>query len=635
MESRTFLDGLNASEIEVEYSVRGLTSTDPTSAIQLNNELIKEQSNKDIRPKIPHITNLPEIEIETCREKATELNLLSDRLGLHPSIDNSWKLFTRAKHWRDRAERILLTFGNILDINSVVSSLRRLINWHIKCINDAREAEQSRRGAQPSFTPTLNSSPNTTADKEVIRDHQNVSTSNATGAGASYIPPVASSGAIPKTLNMGQQNLLNTIFPPNPNLNTLLSQSQLLGQNSSVPMPHNNVRENQFRLLNQFEPPNVNNINFDNIIQPPNQNLGVERGVVNPQVYERRYFGSDVKLRQKWNTTYDGSSSKNVRDFIYRLETLATDDGYPLENLTKILHMFLLDKASDWFWVFKQNHPATTWVQMRSGIINYFSSYDSEDETKEQIIRRFQGSKESFSDFSLEIQKLNGRLSNRLSEREILQRLFHNMHPALRNATLGYQMQINSIESLRILCSRFEQLWFQTGFDPKKNYDPQVRRRPAISEMQSEILSIGSQQDLNSNFGVPIQACCSCLGTNLGNKTVNQETSTEQGVSSCVEISEVLEQNKVKILNRSDYVICWNCLDMGHIFLECAKPIQHQFCFGCGEKNVIKPNCVKCQKKKIQGNLPSGVFQRGQSRPSQLPISNPNSSQADQHVSTK
>lgn len=57
----------------------------------------------------------------------------------------------------------------------------------------------------------------------------------------------------------------------------------------------------------------------------------------------------DFKLRQHWNISFDDGIIKGYRDFIYRLEVIAKDEGYSLQNLKKILHLFLT--TAGWFWL--------------------------------------------------------------------------------------------------------------------------------------------------------------------------------------------------------------------------------------------------------------------------------------------
>lgn len=49
-------------------------------------------------------------------------------------------------------------------------------------------------------------------------------------------------------------------------------------------------------------------------------------------------------------------------------------------------------------------------------------------------------------------------------------------------------------------------------------------------------------------------------------------------------------------------VKCWKCGDEGHMWDMCVKERQI-FCYGCGLRNVYKPQCLKCWKnsKKYSG----------------------------------
>lgn len=60
-------------------------------------------------------------------------------------------------------------------------------------------------------------------------------------------------------------------------------------------------------------------------------------------------------------------------------------------------------------------------------------------------------------------------------------------------------------------------------------------------------------------------------------------------------------------------VVCWNCLDLGHVFHMCLKNILHIFCHGCGTPNVYLPNCRTCRP--ISGNVQLGMRQTGRSFP--------------------
>lgn len=60
--------------------------------------------------------------------------------------------------------------------------------------------------------------------------------------------------------------------------------------------------------------------------------------------------------------------------------------------------------------------------------------------------------------------------------------------------------------------------------------------------------------------------------------------------------------DSIDAVSKQSMVVCWNCDDLGHTFHDCLVATRNVFCFGCGAKNIYKPNCLRC----IQGNARSG-----------------------------
>ena len=247
---------------------------------------------------------------------------------------------------------------------------------------------------------------------------------------------------------------------------------------------------------------------------------------------------------------------------MFRLELFAKRDGYPQHKLPLIIHSFVSDSAEKWLWVYTRDNPNATWQEMRVALLFRFSSHETERETRRVIERRMQKHKESFNDFSLEIQTLNGRLTQNFSESEMLEILRENMHPALPTMTI--QKHFESIDHLRNVCQKYERLWANSGFDFRNNAEP-MSRRQNISEIKLE-------SDLTDDY-------------NITSLKMN-ETDDTQNVSA-------LHGTDSK---RTEYLICWNCKDLGHRYQDCVKDFTEIFCFGCGRTGVRKPNCEHCLK---------------------------------------
>lgn len=634
-----FLEGLTAPEIEIECFVRGLNMQQSGCKELLAQAFIAEEQDRKKKPLLSHIPQQsnPETEIEMCRAKSAELNLQMTVLGPDPPLESLCLALCRAKHYKDRADRIINTFGNIEDINAVASSLRRIVNHYFRIIND-----KSKQSLPPSLPPVesnvdLNQSFITQKSPESLKLHSKSNAENSTdisqnksAGGGSIVKPTSGSqqfGAIPKfktrpiqnltnprdsdfKLSSNDENILQTADP-----NLILAIAEIMAkvqiaQNDIVDQENrrlSSISENQNKYKNPNERLVSKNDGFDN--RQRVSHLHSHQSQVHNQPEQAEYLlhsrtpmhndniqrDLTYRLKQRWNISFDGSDSSNVKDFIYRFETLARDDGIPEASLVRCLHMFLSNKAHDWYWVYKQNTPLATWIEIRDALIAYFTSYESEDETREMIIRRFQGSKEAFADFALDIQKLNGRLQCKLSEPQLINRLCLNMNPALRNVTLSHQANFRTIEDLRVICQRYEKMWSQTGYDPRNFIDPvrhELRRRPKINELDD-----GTETQYSRETG----------------QFLNESDATEVMIQNEIIAAVQQAQHISTDAERREYVICWNCKEIGHTFFDCNEDITRKFCFGCGRENVRKPDCFNCQKRKSE-NWKSSVNYKRDSR---------------------
>lgn len=448
--------------------------------------------------------------------------------------------------------------------------------------------------------------------------------------------------------NFTQPNPANTPYPP---MYANFSEFQNFGQNNFPSNFQNNLPvippqyDSQFRNIqtpsiqmnqhfqNPVVEPNLNflNLNIENMpnvpIQiPPNYLLGSVPQVPANQVAaaceprpqpqnqyadlnrpEHLYFS---KHPPKWNISFDGldasqatKRSLDVNDFVFRLQTFAEQDNFPINRLPNIVHNYVTDTAEKWWWVFKRSHPNATWREVRDALITRFCNQESERATRRTLESRCQKSRESFSDFALELESINGRLSQRyrFSEIELLEIMRENMNPALRNVTLN--SRVLTIEELRSLCQRYEILWSQSGHDPRSINDGPNRKN--ISELEVSFL--------------PPPAC-----------------SYSQNVSNNSETSLLLNQPQFSNFDPSlsavaKNICCWNCKASTHTFYDCPNDQLHVFCFGCGQENVRRPNCSRCIKSYSENRKPN-TSRSGEAR--SIPIITAQCTQKTQTVAT-
>lgn len=200
--------------------------------------------------------------------------------------------------------------------------------------------------------------------------------------------------------------------------------------------------------------------------------------------------GVSIQLNGKFSGRDSRRGDENVQDFITRLEEHAAQDGVPQYELVTLLRNYITDKADKWYYNFIRKSKHATWKQMKTALLERFSSLEGDRETRKFIRSRVQYPKESFNDFLTEIESANYRLLRPLPDDEVLDILLDNMNPALKNAT--NQMEITSTSKLRKVCDNFEKLWNTSGFDPRRIIEPRIRRSQQVSQISSKENTIGS-----------------------------------------------------------------------------------------------------------------------------------------------
>lgn len=386
--------------------------------------------------------------------------------------------------------------------------------------------------------------------------------------------------------NLGQNSVFPT-FPANmPSFENEIQRTSHINHLARVPPPTHNP--NMPSLANSIPVPYlpnphqvVSNPRYDTWGNQPLENLNQQSREApvysNPLQFPINY-DTEFQYRSrapKWNIKFDGldfsqstKRSLDVHDFIFRLQTFAQQDTIPLNRLPNILHNFVSETAEKWWWVYKRRSPNATWPEVRDALVSRFCNQESERSTRRALESRLQKGRESFSDFALEIESMNSRLSERyqFSEVELIEIMRENMNPALRNVTLNFR--VISIEELRALCQRYEILWSQSGHDPRSINDGTGRKN--IAELD---VPFNTTPNYSYSKNIPEEL----------QPTVS--SSYEQNISFDSTLSAV-----------SKGLSCWNCKANSHTFFDCPQEQMQVFCFGCGQANVRRPNCLRCNK---------------------------------------
>lgn len=318
----------------------------------------------------------------------------------------------------------------------------------------------------------------------------------------------------------------------------------------------------------------------------------------------------------KWPLRYSGGSRDLPADeFIFRAETLARLAKLSEEALTLGLHQLLSGAAASWYWVFIRNEPYATWFDVKRALIEAFQSNVSDVAIRRMMMDRLQRPNERFMEFCLALQEMEVRLSVRMVDHELLEVLKRNMLPHLQDRLLF--IQIFSVRELQQSVRQVEELLQrQAEVQQIRRYiPPRVQEISALQNVESE------SYENSSSSSAPHTTI---LDRNRQSVLPEIPSSTNPFNRQAFDPAQVSRQNNPQdeqhdfvsaLEDRNQFAVCWNCDELGHTFMDCLAP-RIIFCFGCGAKNCVRPQCPKCSARSLQGNVRRNV------RPPGLPPTN-------------
>lgn len=293
----------------------------------------------------------------------------------------------------------------------------------------------------------------------------------------------------------------------------------------------------------------------------------------------------------KWNLKFQGTASDfPVDEFLFRIETLARSSNIAEDMLPFGMHYVLNGEAQNWYWVYHRDNPRVDWVTFKDAMRRHFSLIETQVEIREKISRRKQRAGETFNEFYLSVAGIAARLVHRMPEAELVEILRSNMIPQLKSALLF--QPTDTVAQLQDCCKRCERLW-QT--------ESQLINRQSRPTLPSRVNEINMVQVDN----VPMYETHPDSQLYYEQYQYGQVDQIDQ-----IDALQKSEERK-KIANRSDLMVCWNCEEMGHTFDVCTVATRNVFCYGCGLKNNYKPTCSRCKT----GNLQRGGVNQGTLRP--------------------
>lgn len=334
--------------------------------------------------------------------------------------------------------------------------------------------------------------------------------------------------------------------------NNIIKIFQNLNLGAQVPnTPINNLQSSTSQNSNSnpnFQPQHLlinENRNVSN--QTPNQEISV------PLRPDRVTF-----IIQNWNIHFDGSNNNlTVEEFLYRIKMLTKEHlNNNFSHICKNLPIILTGKAREWFWRYHKSVDSIQWNEFCGALRSQFKDLRSNFDLMEAIRSRKMKAGESFDSFYDAICSIADRLRQPIPEEEMVEILIRNLRADIRHELL--YVPIFTIPHLRKLVQMRENLMNDESF--KKSTVP----KPTVS----------------SNYGN--------IRRTVAEVQYEEQSTDENRSEACVDA----------INKDSSTVKCWNCDEFGHFWDDCLTD-RIVFCYGCGIKNVYKPQCTRCASRKI------------------------------------
>lgn len=532
------LKTLDKEELEEEFNVRQITVKGASGLARLYEQITQEQSG--LKPKPNAVGSIEDL-LVGGREK---LKLYREEMAELITNGSAEKIYAKRWHIRCKIERIISAKPS----DAAALALLAELNDIEKLLGGDGDIRGAAGGLQNS--PNLNNVPgfrgfSPPMDKHL---HQNSNTTPGRGRG------------------IFRHSQTQQRPPP------LVPAIEALSQFNPVARSPTNINHS-----NQYSQPGGSanrRINFQdapNNVPVPPPAVRYEEPEMNQRLGRPQHFNNASPM-SKWTVRFTGGNHDlGIDEFIFRVETLAETDGLNLDEVATGLHLLLKNSAEEFYWIYRRTHRRITWEGLREALVDGFGRPVSDYEIRGQMGSRRQSTMEPFSGFCLAIEKLASRLVVPMREEELLDLLKHNMKPKLYTALIVRPVQ--TVRDLKLLCNQFERSWARES--------ELAREHRRVAE-----LSIQSDRELD--------------GWHVERLRIVEEEQEGRGGEMktldkvCVDAIQG-SQTAVALpaTNRGEYLICWNCHDIGHTYGDCLQA-RTVFCYGCGAKDTYRPKCFKC-----------------------------------------
>lgn len=354
---------------------------------------------------------------------------------------------------------------------------------------------------------------------------------------------------------------------------------------------------------------------------------------------DRQETGRGLKAVHNWPFKFKGEKdTTSLNTFLDRVETFARSEGLSDDTLLKSIKHLLLDDALDWYGRAVSQNLLVTWAAFKNEIRKEYLPSSYEQILKLEAIFRFQAPDESFAKYYRDISALFRFVQPPMSEQEKFFIVKKNMNAdyativtAARPASLQDMVEVcSSYDETRMLLNRQKRVPFPQNSLLEPNLATPVNRPTPLNRGNprfGRVHALNSEEDFSQleSCSCQPQATASKQPTASDNRKKLQESEStgekEDWQQRILELTEQVNALKLRQYDRDERphrnqriqdqeqperapqpgdqrrggLICWNCDEDGHRFMDCPKPQAVMFCYRCGHKGYSLRNCPTCR----------------------------------------
>lgn len=330
--------------------------------------------------------------------------------------------------------------------------------------------------------------------------------------------------------------------------------------NSNLPYNSNDPFSSAFSSAYQNKPytsinPQINNNQPSQMPYPSmNNNCSIDYNRIPPL----------NRLNLKFN-----GKNQSLHSFLEKIEEFSLAHKIPKDRLLNFAHEFFENETLIWYRSVRNN--INSWDELVYNLRLDFLPVDYEVALWDEIRARTQGISERPLIYIAIMENLFKRFLNPVPESVQLKLIVRNLLPY-------YQQQLSlrqpmSIPELKGLCRLIE--------------DTKIRSDKFQGPPSCTSTTLEPELAYKKFHTKPFQKNMNI--SQLSNSLDNNSCFTNENHS-----HEICSSGNINSINTK--VKCYNCDEHGHVFQKCTKK-KNVFCYGCGQKNVIKSKCQACISK--------------------------------------